>query len=162
MHSPHSLLRAWPYLGYASLLAFVFSIASTSRAQGDAQPVERLADSEVADLLESRLFDARSRLSGAGEDLPALLTELSARGVPAARAERAQLARAWKAAAFLLLETEGHTPQSAEAIEIASALDPDDAAVAREANLQRRRQEIVRERLEHAAQSRAERGAASN
>lgn len=111
---------------------------------------------QLADALENQIHAVRSNVPQERAVGQELLAELSERKVPDYPSERADMARAWKAAAVVIRETEGATPFHATALEIAAELDPEDEWLAKELAFQKRRQEILQARAERAAKARAD------
>jgi len=131
--------------------AVIFTFQTAVAQRSDiANSRSDLTHTELADELEILVEDSRSSKHYGKAARQISLEDLAARELPIDLAERKELARAWKSAARLVLETEGHTPFLAEALRLASELDPDDINVARTAAFEAVRQEKVNARIDEA------------
>jgi len=100
--------------------------------------------------LEVQLENVRKGASVEGLEIQADLEALSARQLPTDATARLELSEAWKVAAKLVRETEGTTPFLAEALRLASELDPGDSDIAKAAAFEAVRQEKINARIDEA------------
>ena len=130
-------------------IAMSFSLLN-GQEKGIDNSKSQLSHGQLADTFESHLEQVRNKDFGNKESIKSSLEELRKRATPIEGYAKLDLARAWETAAKVLRETEGTTPSYAEALRVASELNPDDLQLARNANFEAIRQANVQVRIDEA------------
>ena len=109
---------------------------------------------ELADELATHLNEVRSKDFSQRNVMDSKLRELANRKIPESAEEKKELSRAWELAARIVRKTHGTTPYVAEALMLASELDPENEQLASNALFEAVRQEKIKVRIEEAQRRR--------